>query len=551
MFYLKRVTRLTLFLILSISIILNSVSLWMGNRDVAAVIISSSRSITTPGSISSFPLITTPGSISSFPLITPQGAISSFPLITPQGVISSSGNNFVVAQSSTTNANLTCTSPLVSTLILTKQVLDPNRIDTGGLFTNFPFRIIVNDNGVHSTFIIHNGQNSQFCLTPGAIFSVSEDTSFIPTKFQFSTSLSGTCSGTAPQAGQIISCTINNTINSITGGIVNSTANSILFPQSASTPSPTDKQSIETVTPQAAVTPANTIPNSGNPPFKTCLSTLKTTTNPSGSSAETTFTDLEQAPSSATYVVEGDIPLENVRHAMFNLDTNKFTIQVLSDLQQNSNKVALTLSAPLLAGNIIVQSDDGAKQKVIPFAITNVRTECHYITLAKAVGPNSNSAIAPIGGINTPTQNIKAPDTNKLLIGGTFVTKGDQINGMPGILNPPFGRCDTTGTPAGAQDDIALYNIMGATTTFNNNNIAIWGHHLVMEITVDLLQNKNDLAKIPNNNNPFVRVNLIADKNENTGHIIPFTLDNLNTDCKNIATTNSQIFKPITGEFIP
>jgi len=431
-----------------------------------------------------------------------------------------------------------------------KKSIDPNGFVNAGLLNTIIFKVNTNGNP-NSVTLTGGGGSVAVCMTPGATISVSEDlSSLTQSGFQFTPSYSPECTSTAPAASQSITCTITNKVSSVSGSLTNSSQVNIQLPGISAPVNPTNKETITTSTPQNLLSPASTEPNAGNPPFQTCTTnviTLKT--------GATENTNTIQAPSSATYVVEGDLPLDKVRHAMDNLATNKFSIQILSDLQSTSNKNALALGAPLLAGNIIVQSDDEVKQKIIPFAINNARTECHYITLAKAIGPypNANSAIAPIGGIHTPTNNLKVSDTNKLLIGANRVTTGDLVSGQPGQLNPPFATCQTPASSAQnlIPDDIALYNINGVSNSIDNHP-EIFGHHLLVEVTVDLIPElKTDLAQIPNNNNPFVKVNLIADKNLNTGHIIPFTLENLNTDCKSIAKSDSPVFKPIIGEITP
>ena len=74
-----------------------------------------------------------------------------------------------------------------------------------------------------------------------------------------------------------------------------------------------------------------------------------------------------------------------------------------------------------------------------------------------------------------------------------------------------------------------------------------------MEINVDLNINKRDLAKITGEdaNNPYMRVNLVVDEDRDDAHLIPFTIQDLWTDCKDLALNNSPLFEPIQTEIPP
>lgn len=117
------------------------------------------------------------------------------------------------------------------------------------------------------------------------------------------------------------------------------------------------------------------------------------------------------------------------------------------------------------------------------------------------------------------------------------------------MLNPPWATCNAPaqGAATTTGDSVAIYNVRGDISDLTQMS----GHTLVLEVTADLVQADFDNAKITDNNNPFVIVNMIADEGQKTVHRINFNFDGLWTDCKQVATNNQFLFQPITGETDP
>jgi hypothetical protein len=229
-------------------------------------------------------------------------------------------------------------------------------------------------------------------------------------------------------------------------------------------------------------------------------------------------------------------------------DTRRITVQVYNDLNSEDQTI-LANSAPQLRGAVVAESKDGAKHEIVDFDIYTVRTECKYITLAKPAGAPPNVNVAPLGKVGEPTpEDRKAADINDLLISGSTNIVTRNTGQFPAVINPPFAVCQqTSGNAAVEDDDVAIYNIRGQITNLSELD----GSKLNFELTVDLNQSPNDLAKITNNNNPYVKANLIADEDKSSAQKIGFTLHDLWTDCKDISLNNQPIFEPIISESNP
>ena len=121
--------------------------------------------------------------------------------------------------------------------------------------------------------------------------------------------------------------------------------------------------------------------------------------------------------------------------------------------------------------------------------------------------------------------------------------------GFPPVLNPPFAICQDgkTGDTESLNDDIAIYNVRGNAKDVSSLD----GDDLSIQINVDLNLRPDDKAKINDNNNQYIRVNLVADEDKDSAHKIPFTVNDLWTDCKNVALNSAPLFEPIQSEIPP
>jgi hypothetical protein len=465
-------------------------------------------------------------------------------------VISTFSNPLLDIGAAQTQADEVCTANQV-TLTTSKRVTGGGGLD----LTNLSFDITVTRSQQPTkTFTLFNGGSQGVCINVGEVYTVVETGK--SSSFTFTTtyinnppgsSSPNQCSGT-PLSNQPITCSI---INSITGS--NNGRGALQFDDSTPAPPSSPQQSEQVTSPQAPEGPTSTgAGTSGritNPPFQTCFGNTISTASRLGGSA--TVTDLVRAPSAGQYIIEGAIPLDKVRSAMSSLNTNIITITLLSDLLPEDG-VSTAVANPQFTGKVIVTDpNDGAKQRIINFGVDAVRTECKFITIAKPAGKPPNSNVAPLAELNDlKNKNIRASDIDKLLIGGVRVTTSNTQGQFAPVLNPPFATCQSPASTANANlansDDLALYNVKG---TIKSNDIS--GKSLTVEITADLQQADTDLAKIIKNNNPFIKVNLIADENRASAKQIPFTLSDLWTDCKDISLATKTVFQPKAGEVSP
>jgi hypothetical protein len=379
----------------------------------------------------------------------------------------------------------------------------------------------------------------------------------LPTGFTFSQSTNGVCNLNAAVGNENYVCEV---VNTITGP--STTIEGL-------TPPPERQISQAGVTQSQLATgiitaQAGTSTGAGqtlgliNPPFDVCksntLAANQLRATATGRTPETSNTELVRAPNSATYTAGGKVNLDDVMNALQQFNTKTFTIRIYSDID-TADQMPLAVSAPQFTGQIVVEDRTGADHEVENFDISTIRTECKYITLAKAAGNAPRNNVFPLGvlGRNTDTT---PPEITELLVQQreNLLTGLASDNNFPATLNPPFAVCDVPETvpvadaaPPFDRDDIAIYNVRGQVKDLGS----VSGNDLNLEINVDLNLKRIDNAKMTDNNNPFMRVNLVADEDEDSAHVIPFELHDLWTDCKDLALNNNFVFEPIQSEIGP
>jgi hypothetical protein len=350
----------------------------------------------------------------------------------------------------------------------------------------------------------------------------------------------------------------------------------------------------------ATGTGANNLPTAvSNTPFETCRTQevpnkQSVVTQGTKTSAEAEQINPEQgnillAPSSATYTILGSVSFDNLANE--NAKT-PWDIQLAADFNRNDVNT-LALAAPAFVGNIFVG--------IPPFHISTtnydiqkVDTSCDYIALAKPISQNpvganisplnppqggplglpvkhptrtaGNSLVADIGGLLTNTciknnppaksksgklggdcGNIKAAE-NQLLVqnsNGKLVDPNQPGEPIASIaINPPFRSCAGSLGLSPTDAMLANYNIVGDPTPdiaqlVKSGKIDSGTHTLQVVITSDVILSPTDLAKISNNNNPFVKVSLVIDPNTNHPSLVGFNIQQLSTHCKDIAFTST------------
>lgn len=488
-------------------------------------------------------------------MVVPQNSdgITTAPLSSVSPSPSNNGQNLVTPQGSlsnpvTSNA-VTCNTASQAKLTISKIVQDQTAsgIDLNSLL----FSITLQDNGTPQEFQLAGPTSSQsFCINAGHSFTVTEATN-TPVGITFSQQLSGTCNGTIV-ANQDVTCNITNTITSVQN-------NNLIVPGTTPPAESNGVQNKKLVTPEGSLSQpagpvggeATAIPTDRqtDPPFQTCTGNTVTGTGTAITGGGSIGDVIIKTPSEAKYIIQGNVDMSKVKEALTELKTKTISIAILSDLQPEDG-LSLALANPQFNGKIIVGDSTAAKQRVISFNLQDLRTECQFITLAKAIGPATNGNVAPIGQLNKLTPgNVQASDINKLLVGGQTLSTGTK-GPFPPALNPPWATCQvsaaTPPAPDKNADNLAVYIIKGEVDQSD-----VSGNTLSVQVSVDLQPTDSDLAKITNNNNIFSKVNLIANENKPTSHNVAFTLDGLFTDCKKVNLATQTIFKPAPNELNP
>ncbi len=458
-----------------------------------------------------------------------------------------------------------CNNVNVQTATLTVQKI----INSVSNFNGVSFTITVQNGGLTQTFSGLSVLNPlNICIVPGTV-SVTEQSVFGATNPTYTFSVGGTTVNTAAcngsvGSGQTAVCSITNTISSSIPPVapIPPNAGASANTQTGFFTPPLSPQTGTAVNPGVTGATGGTVGTATNPPFQTCASNTANKTlltNAGTQQVQGAFTT--RLPSSATYVMSGSASLNQLRNALNEFHTTNVKIVLKSDLQNDDN-VLLRYSGPQFAGDIIVQNNDGTRQKDIPFNVDTVRTECKFITMAQAF--NVNGQIAPLGVLgNLKLNQLSVPPIDKELFGGLIVAREAALTALPAVLNPPFATCQTSQTSGGsftslvnkpaAFDNIALYIIKG-------NMVAnqLSGHKLTVFLTSDLNNIQFDQAKIlkskgNNANNQKLVANLIANENQNSAKRIGFTLTDVNTDCKQISlfAGKTNIFSPLPGELDP
>ena len=96
-------------------------------------------------------------------------------------------------------------------------------------------------------------------------------------------------------------------------------------------------------------------------------------------------------------------------------------------------------------------------------------------------------------------------------------------------------------------DNIGIYNVRGNVKEIGS----LYGKDVTVQINSDLVQATSDKAQILDNNNPYLKVNLVVDEDSDDAHKVPFELKDLWTDWKDISLESQPVFEPIQSEIRP
>jgi hypothetical protein len=457
-------------------------------------------------------------------------------------------SNIISAQSGAQVCDVITTLGCVT---VTKQLLDPDNLVDDSVEQDLEFLIQITDGAgiVRSSLLYGAGESNTLTLNDGDAFNVQEVGDPIPNVVTVSTTLQGQCSGTV-EAGTNNVCFVINTITEAEEDVT------VVEPEIEPESSPAGVQSEEVLTIGAQ---AGTTPTSGsgatlglrNPPFDLCEGNSKTVSGADIRGVdENALKALVRAPNAATYTAGGTIPLNEVRQAMDEFNTEIMSIQIYSNLEdpQSQANLPLAISNPQFRGAVVVADKEGVNHEVVNFNLNTIRTECKFITVAQ---PDEDAPLKNVYslGVLGKDKSVEPSPINQMLIQERENLVVQIQNGLPPVLNSPFAVCQDTKTGAqkSQNDDIAIYSLSGKVSDRGE----LYGNNLNVELTVDLNLNSGDLAKITDNNNPYMRVNLVANEDKDSAHKIPFTLQHLWTDCKNVALNFKPLFEPIQSEIPP
>lgn len=268
----------------------------------------------------------------------------------------------------------------------------------------------------------------------------------------------------------------------------------------------------------------------------------------SGSSSNT----LQLTPSSATYSIRGTTSLSKLVRSL-NGPSEDFTIQIFADFVQG-DPITLTMSSPPVLGRILIGTDLKPEHTIL-YNVNDIRTSCDFVTLVKPNSQSPQSNISPLSpdqkNTNPKTQLSKVgqvnqpPTNNELLFGGGGPNAALVVNPNTGqvvqaiAVNPPFRSCaGIVGSPSAAGNaQIGRYDLRGSAPDLKA--VASGGTHtLEIRMVSDLVLAPNDLVKIVNNNNSFVKVSLWVDPGTPSAKSIPFDIAEISSHCESVGFTS-------------
>jgi hypothetical protein len=353
--------------------------------------------------------------------------------------------------------------------------------------------------------------------------------------FTSGVTLSGDCSGTVQVTMQ---CTVLIT-SSVSGG----TESSFVSPGNAVGGAETNTGASE-----SAIGPgitAATAPNTT--PIRACKVSNSQIDNGNGGTETQTIT-----PTSATYDLTGRMSFSSLKKILTDTDSDQVIFEITYDL--NSNDPALLSATDNLFRGLIYSRPTPFNDDSTFFSIDSVTTQCKFLTLqskptvpvTKTNNPAGQKGV-PLGVLtksgddnvkNIPkeqaasekhifTQNIN-PDAFNV---------GDSKNIAISAINPPFRDCSGL---VDKETHAAKYFIRG---DIQRNEISNLEHtHTVdLKLVVDTNQVEQDQAFLINNNNQFIKVNLVVDPDSEDPKILSFKPSEISTSCLGIGFSESPL----------
>jgi hypothetical protein len=263
-------------------------------------------------------------------------------------------------------------------------------------------------------------------------------------------------------------------------------------------------------------------------------------------------------PSGADYIIKGQISGDGLQSLIQENGKSDVTIRIINDLfQLDAFPISHEINSKYV-GELVYFKDEGLKKNVLNFRIDSIDTSCYFITLIEPIKPLSNNEknkFTPLGekGKELFEKHADTPKFIKLLKGESLVTeivKGVQGETLvdPRGLTPPFGPCATTVEAFNFNDDTGLgffdgdltflnsgqfahYNIIGDIRDKINSKNYAGNLDFVIKLTVDLNLQASDRAKIVDNENPIVKVELLFNPGGDSAQKLDFNLKGLTYNC--------------------
>lgn len=307
-----------------------------------------------------------------------------------------------------------------------------------------------------------------------------------------------------------------------------------------------------------------------DPPFRTCAEIIRTFENTKSINNDTDrILKVVQKPSSAQYFINGLINIEQLKKITRDNGRNDITIQIINDLNSHDSLTINPYINEKYVGQII-HTDNRDKKDVLPFYISNINTECKYIIFIqpnKKLDKSQENQWIPItkdGKYNIENSSILS-DSDYQEIETLSGSKNNQEDSTKGSLsshrnnqfsklslNPPFGSCTSNVAASDYHDtdnngnsdnfnilseniirdaSFAEYRIIGnlqhSILSENENSDK---EKILIKITNDLNLSPID-SKITNNENPFLKVELILNPEQPSGKKIDFLVKEISYTC--------------------
>jgi hypothetical protein len=291
-----------------------------------------------------------------------------------------------------------------------------------------------------------------------------------------------------------------------------------------------------------------------DPPFKICQEFRTPLGDPSNSVTLEDFV-VVRTPSSATYTIDGEVSIQQLRD-MLKKYNPVIEIRITNDLHMTDNHPINDLTSSKYKGEVVFFKD-GLEVDTLPFKIDKIDTDCTFITMVESIKP-----LGKTGDITTLNKegveqfkkngNFDMEDdlNDKFLVGGpTLVrqpTRDTPI--IPVILNSPFGPCNQVVTSLAFQDDndlgeetddftqlekseFAKYKISGKFAKIPSKDST---NNIQLRMISDLVPNATDAAKITDNNNRYINLDLILNPNQQSAKAVDFEIKKVAYDCTGV-----------------